>query len=132
MCKQKVLIYKHCKCPIFTGTYETSSCPIAHATHQICQAAQNANTLADPAHVEARYLCASCDKHSAASGQENGDANDHEAEEGTFSTEANDCLKRYSFEHRQAVVARSCNSKAKCRDGLTLLVKEAGQGIGGG
>lgn len=133
MCKHRVLIYANCECPpIFTDTYST--CPLAHATDEICQAARSASTLADTANIQVRHLCAACDKHLAASaGQEGQEAQEHkdranheaEAEEGTFSTSANDCLKRYSFEHRQAVVARSTNSKrAKAVRDASLLVEE--------
>ncbi|KAE9979891.1 hypothetical protein EG328_000649, partial [Venturia inaequalis] len=132
MCKHRVLIYAYCECaPIFTDTYST--CPLAHATDEICQAARSANTLTDVANIQVRHLCASCEKHSAGQegqeGQEHKDRANHEAEaeEGTFSTSANDCLRRYSLEHRQAVVARSTNSKrAKAmRDALLLVEEEA-------
>lgn len=55
------------------------------------------------------FLCASCNKHSTGLvGHAIG-----EAEEGTYSTDAYDVLKRYSFEHRQAIVGRSVAKREK-------------------
>lgn len=111
---------------MFTDTY--SACPIAHANSKVCQAACNANTLTDSANIQVIHVCASCDKHSAASGQESQthqDNLDNGAKEGTFSAEANDCLKRYSYEHRQAVVWRNCTKPTPKGNGMLLLVEEA-------
>jgi hypothetical protein len=78
-------------------------------TGEICQAAIEANSIDN---IEVSLLCASCAHHSKEEKSE--DACEYgECDEGHFSTDAHDSLKRYSYEHRQAVVAASAASTAR-------------------
>jgi hypothetical protein len=69
----------------------------------IFQAAKDANNIEDTANVQVNFMRASCAKHST----KDADEDEDEDKEGAFSTDAHDSLKRYSFEHRQVVVAAS-------------------------